>query len=100
MGAFGPHILSFAYIEKWGVNYPGVYSDNNTVMFLTIEISKSDEIYNARCVELEIKTTADTAEKAMDKLKKIIDFYMAAAREDIHPSRSVLHGPDSDSTEH
>jgi predicted RNase H-like HicB family nuclease len=69
-------------------------------MFLTIEISKSDEIYNARCVELEIKTTADTAEKAMDKLKKIIDFYMAAARDDINPSRSVLRSPDSDTTEH
>ena len=69
-------------------------------MFLTIEISRSDEAYNARCVELEINTTASTAEKAMEKLKKIIDFYMATAREDIAPSRNVLKIPDCDSTEH
>ena len=55
-------------------------------MFLTIEISKSEEAFNARCVELEINTSADTAEKAMEKLKKIIDFYMSTAREDITPS--------------
>jgi hypothetical protein len=51
-------------------------------MFLTIEISKGCEQYNAKCVELEINTTAPTAERAMEKLKKIIDFYISTAKED------------------
>ena len=50
-------------------------------MFLTVEITKSDDGYKVRCSELNLEATGPTSEKALTKLKKIIDFYMVTARE-------------------
>ena len=50
-------------------------------MFLTVEITKSDDEYKVRCSELNLEASGPTSEKALAKLKKIIDFYMVTARE-------------------
>lgn len=54
-------------------------------MFLTIEISRDDVLYNARCVELDVSAEGTTSDKAMAKLKKIISFYISTAKEDEIP---------------
>lgn len=51
-------------------------------MFLTIEVTKDDNSYNARCVELDVDVRSDTSEHAIEKLKKVIDFYISTAREE------------------
>lgn len=50
-------------------------------MFFTIEISRLGTDYKVRCAELDIEASAATTEEAMTRLKKIIDFTMATARE-------------------
>lgn len=59
-------------------------------MFLTIEVSKEEGHYKAYCVELDVAASGVTSEKAIAKLKKIIDFYLSTANEsDAHAE--VIH---------
>ncbi len=51
-------------------------------MFLTIEVTKESDSFNARCVELDVDVHSDTSEHAIEKLKKVIDFYISTAREE------------------
>jgi hypothetical protein len=64
-----------------GFNFAGLSADNQYDMFLTVEITKADDEYKVRCSELNLEATGPTSEKALAKLKKIIDFYMVTARE-------------------
>jgi len=52
-------------------------------MFFTVEISRVGEMYKIRCSELEVETTANTVEEGITKLKKIIDFTMSVAKENL-----------------
>jgi predicted RNase H-like HicB family nuclease len=58
-------------------------------MFLTIEVTKEENCYNARCVELDVDVRSDTSEHAIEKLKKVIDFYISTAREEDEPAASA-----------
>jgi hypothetical protein len=51
-------------------------------MFLTIEVTKDDHDFKAHCVELDVDVRSDSSERAIEKLKKVIDFYITTAREE------------------
>ncbi len=51
-------------------------------MFLTIEVTKDIHDFKAHCVELDVDVRSDSSERAIEKLKKVIDFYITTAREE------------------
>ena len=69
-------------------------------MFFTVEISKADDEYKVRCTELNLEATGPTSEKAMVKLKSIIDFYMATAKEGTGPAETDRETPPSPNRVH
>lgn len=50
-------------------------------MILTIEILKKDTSFVAKCKELNIYSYGQTSEKAVQRLKKVIKFYIQSAGE-------------------
>lgn len=48
-------------------------------MVFTIEIVKNQEEFIAKCKELNIYSYGDSSEKAVQRLKKVIGFYVQAA---------------------
>lgn len=59
-------------------------------MLLTIEISKKDTDFIAKCKELNIYSYGKTSENAVKRLKKVIKFYIQSAGEYIDEGTSEL----------
>ncbi len=60
-------------------------------MYLSIEISRENDNFIAHCSELNITGSGPSYEKAIERLKSIIYFYMHSAEE----NKSSPENPDS-----
>ncbi len=62
-------------------------------MVLTIEVFKEKNEYIAKCKELNVYSYGDSSEKAVERLHKIIYFYLQTADEYLEPFTNEIKIP-------
>lgn len=64
-------------------------------MILTIEVFKEKDEYIAKCKELNVYSYGKSSKKAVERLHKIIYFYLQSANEYLEPSTNEIRIPSS-----
>jgi predicted RNase H-like HicB family nuclease len=78
-------ILAAAYLRR--SRYPAAMAESPT-LHLTAVVTKEDDWYVARCLEVEATSQGETVEQALNNLREVVEVYLEE-----EPAPALPHPP-------